>query len=269
MVNLRLQRRLASSILGTGRKRVWMDPNEVNEIALANSRKAVVKLIKDSFIIKKKVQMHSRQRARLRAEEKRKGRHTGLGKRKGTASVRMPQKVLWIRRQRTLRRLLIKYREAKKIDKHLYHELYLACKANQYKSKKNLAEAIEKIIYKKQLAHKTATQKGVLKDKDDAKKGVEKKEEKKQEKKVVKEVKEKKVVEKKEKKPVEKKEEKKEEKKPEKKEEKKPEKKEEKKTEKKEEKKTEKKEEKKTEKKEEKKVETAAPEKKTGKQTKK
>lgn len=141
-----------------------MDPNEVNEIALANSRKAVVKLIKDSFIIKKKVQMHSRQRARLRAEEKRKGRHTGLGKRRGTAGVRMPTKVLWIRRQRTLRRLLIKYREAKKIDKHLYHELYLACKANQYKSKKNLAEAIEKIIYKKQLEHKTAAQKTVLKD---------------------------------------------------------------------------------------------------------
>ena len=180
MVNLRLQRRLASSILGTGRKRVWMDPNEVNEIALANSRKAVVKLIKDSFIIKKKVQMHSRQRARLRAEEKRKGRHTGLGKRKGTASVRMPQKVLWIRRQRTLRRLLLKYREAKKIDKHLYHELYLACKANQYKSKKNLADAIEKIIYKKQLEHKTATQKTVLKGEKGEK--VEKREEKKQKK---------------------------------------------------------------------------------------
>ena len=184
MVNLRLQRRLASSILGTGRQRVWMDPNEVNEIALANSRKAVVKLIKDSFIIKKKVQMHSRQRARLRAEEKRKGRHTGLGKRRGTASVRMPQKVLWVRRQRTLRRLLIKYREAKKIDKHLYHELYLACKANQYKSKKNLAEAIEKIIYKKQLEHKTATQKTVLKDEskktgaERAEKKVEKKAEK-------------------------------------------------------------------------------------------
>ena len=183
MVNLRLQRRLASSILGTGRKRVWMDPDEVNEIALANSRKAVVKLIKDSFIIKKKVQMHSRQRARLRAEEKRKGRHTGLGKRKGTASVRMPQKVLWIRRQRTLRRLLLKYREAKKIDKHLYHELYLACKANQYKSKKNLADAIEKIIYKKQLEHKTATQKTVMKGEDKkTDKTLEKKEEKKQKK---------------------------------------------------------------------------------------
>ena len=163
MVNLRLQRRLASSILGVGDKRVWMDPNEVNEIALANSRKAVGKLIKDSFIIKKKTKMHSRQRARLRKEERRAGRHSGLGKRKGGAEARMPTKVLWMRRQRVLRRLLKKYREAKKIDRHLYHELYLACKANQYKSKKNLADAIEKILYKKNLESKTGAQKNTLK----------------------------------------------------------------------------------------------------------
>lgn len=162
MVNLRLQRRLASSILGVGKKRVWVDPNEVNEVALANSRKAVQKLIKDSFIIKKKIQMHSRQRARLRQEERRVGRHSGFGKRHGTREARMPVKVLWVRRQRTLRRLLKKYREAKKIDKHLYHELYLAVKASQYKSKKNLADAIEKIIYKKNLEGKTGAQKAAL-----------------------------------------------------------------------------------------------------------
>jgi large subunit ribosomal protein L19e len=169
MVNLRLQRRLASSILGVGKKRVWMDPNEVNEVALANSRRAVSKLIKDSFIIKKKIKMHSRQRARIRGEEKRLGRHSGLGKRHGSASARMPVKILWMRRQRTLRRLLKKYREAKKIDKNMYHELYLACKASQYKSKKNLIDAIEKKIYKKNLEGKTATQKQVLKG-DDSKK---------------------------------------------------------------------------------------------------
>jgi large subunit ribosomal protein L19e len=164
MVNLRLQRRLASSILNVGKKRVWVDPNEVNEIALANSRKSVLKLIKDSFIIKKKTKMHSRQRARLRKEERRLGRHTGLGKRHGTAEARMPQKVLWVRRQRTLRRLLKKYREAKKIDRHMYHELYLACKAGTYKSKKNLADAVEKMIYRKNLEGKTGTQKAALKE---------------------------------------------------------------------------------------------------------
>ena len=49
MVNLRQQRRLAAEILRVGKGRVWMDPNEVNEIALANSRKAVRKLIKNNI----------------------------------------------------------------------------------------------------------------------------------------------------------------------------------------------------------------------------
>ena len=39
MAFLRLQKRLAASVLKCGRKRVWIDPNETSEVALANSRK--------------------------------------------------------------------------------------------------------------------------------------------------------------------------------------------------------------------------------------
>ena len=38
---LRLQKRLASSVLRCGKKKVWLDPNETNEIANANSRKFI------------------------------------------------------------------------------------------------------------------------------------------------------------------------------------------------------------------------------------
>ena len=37
MAFLRLQKRLAASVLKCGKKRVWIDPNETSEVALANS----------------------------------------------------------------------------------------------------------------------------------------------------------------------------------------------------------------------------------------
>merc|ERR1719512_458897 len=122
MAFLRLQKRLAASVLKCGKKRVWIDPNETSEVALANSRKNIRKLVKDRLIMRRQVTAHSRSSAKAWALSKRKGRHNGRGRRRGTKNARMPAQIVWMRRSRVLRRLLKRYREAHKIKAEVIRE---------------------------------------------------------------------------------------------------------------------------------------------------
>src|ERR1700753_2230393 len=70
--------------------------------------------------------------------------------------------VMWMRRQRVLSGLLVKYRASGKIDKHLYHELYHLGKGNTFKHKRALVEHIHKAKAEKQRER-------VLKEEMDAK----------------------------------------------------------------------------------------------------
>ncbi|CDU19490.1 60S ribosomal protein L19, putative [Plasmodium yoelii] len=142
-MSLKLQKRLAASVLKCGKNKIWMGFS-------------IRKLYKEGLILKKPPKVYSRARVRLYKLAKRKGRHMGIGKRRGTKNARTNTKTLWIKRQRVLRRLLKRFRDSKKIDRHLYHSFYLRCKGNQFKNKRTLIEAIQRekaeILKKKTIA---------------------------------------------------------------------------------------------------------------------
>merc|ERR1712167_31302 len=144
MVSLKMGKRLAVSVSKCGKRKIWLDPNEVNEISMANSRLNIRKLAKDGLVIKKPTKIHSRYSVRKHLAAKRKGRHTGTGKRIGCKDARMPTAVIWMRRLRVLRRLLKKNRVlVETIHREKTKKIHEKAIAEQAEARRNKAKALK------------------------------------------------------------------------------------------------------------------------------
>ncbi|HEC76159.1 MAG TPA: 50S ribosomal protein L19e [Thermoplasmatales archaeon] len=142
-MDLRNQRRLASEILKCGENRIWMDPDNLEEIEKAVTRRDVKGLIKQGIIKAKKVKGNSRGRIRKRMLQKAKGRRKGHGSRKGKATARFPKKRAWIKTIRPIRAYLKELRDSGLIDKKTYRLYYRRAKGGQFRDKAHVKLHLE------------------------------------------------------------------------------------------------------------------------------
>ena len=138
MPDLSNQRRLAAALLKCGEGRVWIDPASQEELADAVTRSDVRSAIKAGVIRRLPIRGTSRVRARRRALEIAKGRHSGPGSRRGTPFARVPRKERWMRRIRAQRDLLRELRDGKKIPAGVYREFYRRAKGGMFRSRAHL-----------------------------------------------------------------------------------------------------------------------------------
>ncbi len=140
------QKRMAAEVLDVGESRVWIDPDNLEDVEGAITKQDIRNLVEAGTIQKKEKTGVSRGRARKRDIQKKKGRHSGHGSRKGTKGARKPGKEGWKDKIRALRKELKRMRDEEEITRSDYRELYNMASGGFFRNKKHMQIYIQKNI---------------------------------------------------------------------------------------------------------------------------
>lgn len=135
---LNVQRRLAAQILKCGRNRIWIDPLRLSDIKEAITKADVKSLINEGAILKKMPNNTSRYWAKIRKEQKSRGKQKGFGSRKGKKTARTNPKTEWMNRIRLQRNFIKMLREKGNIPSSEIHELYMKSKGGFFRSLRHI-----------------------------------------------------------------------------------------------------------------------------------
>lgn len=139
-MNLGKQKNLASRALGISKKRIKFNVTTENRKDLKEliSREGVKDLVSEKVISVSAKKGNSRTRANHILEQKKKGRRSGHGNRKGTANARFNTKTKWVIKIRALRTLLRNYKQAQRLDSKTFRELYQKAGGNFFRNKRHM-----------------------------------------------------------------------------------------------------------------------------------
>jgi len=134
-VSLKSQKRLAASLLGSGKSRIWIDPEETIRVESAITRQEVKSLIDSGRIRLLQKKGVSRGRHRMKS-----GRRKKAGSRKGGQK---PGKDAWVLKIRAIRRHLRFLRDKRQLAPASYKLLLGMSKGGAFRSRSHIDEYVK------------------------------------------------------------------------------------------------------------------------------
>ncbi|MCW6168819.1 MAG: 50S ribosomal protein L19e [Thermoplasmatales archaeon] len=131
-------RRLAADYFKSGISRVWIDPNNIEEVTDAATRADIRALTKKGIIQLKNAKGNSNSRLKKRIVQRSKELRRGPGSIRGTRNARFPRKTRWVKTVRALRDELRKLDAAGSLNSKEYRTYYRIIKSGTIKSRAQL-----------------------------------------------------------------------------------------------------------------------------------
>ncbi|MBW3019211.1 50S ribosomal protein L19e [Candidatus Woesearchaeota archaeon] len=140
---MKLQKRLAASILKCSPSRVRFDSDKLEEIKESITKADTKGLVSRGIISRSKTVGPSKVRTRKTAVQKRKGRRKGHGSRKGKFNARADEKAIWISKVRAQRAALKRIKDKGHITSKDYGMIYSKVKGGFFRSVQHMKMFME------------------------------------------------------------------------------------------------------------------------------
>ncbi len=135
---MKQKKSLAAKILKTSPGKIRIVAGAEADVAKAITRSDVRGLIAVGKIYETSSSQQSRGRARRIAVQKRKGRRSGRGTKKGKKFAGFPRKEQWMTRVRVQREFLSELKVKKLVSQESYKELYAKSKGGYFRNKRHI-----------------------------------------------------------------------------------------------------------------------------------
>lgn len=142
-MNLKTQKRIAAKVLKCSPKRVVFDQQGLADIKEGITRADIRNLVNSKVIVKAQKKNVSRSRANKILVQKRKGRRSNHGSRKGPQGARLDSKTTWVRKVRLLRSFIRDLKDRKRINPKTYTALYTKVKSGYFRNKRHVKLYLE------------------------------------------------------------------------------------------------------------------------------